>query len=129
MMRLASWFAVCLRLAIMPLAASVMTCLVSIAPARSQGSPVAASPTPDHGTHFIVLLHDTGQMKPYQRLIATVLPSVLLGIGIPEQSPRLPAFRPGRDVLSFGAYGVSEASQNRPKQCSMNRDRTGIRDT
>ncbi|WP_146191669.1 hypothetical protein [Azospirillum humicireducens] len=88
--------------------------------------PVAAqveAPLP-YGTHFIMLIDDSGDMAKYRNRIVADAPSILFGDKRPHggaEARRFPVFDPTRDVLSVAVYGITETNV-RDARCNRDGD-------
>lgn len=102
------------------LAASTLTgWIATLAPLAARGE----APLP-YGTHFIMLIDDSGDMARHRNRIVTDMPSILFGLRQPHAGTGtrpLPVFDPSRDVLSIAAYGITERT-HRDAQCNRDGD-------
>lgn len=68
------------------------------------------------GTHFIVLIDDSGDMAKHRDLIVEQVPRLLFGLDGTRTGPdAAPVFDPVKDTLSLGFFGITKG--NRPASC------------
>lgn len=103
------------------LAAPALACCI----AMLNPAAVRADPPQPYGTHFIMLIDDSGDMASHRDRIVNEVPQILFGDKRPRTDAAarmLPVFNPQRgDVLSVAAYGITETNR-RDVQCLRNGD-------